>query len=164
MKKLFAFLLTLLPLVSTARVDIAFLELHDRRGKLIQLEPNGRFGHVAISYHGQWLHSRPYYGVELVSLETLQKVGSLAAILTLPLENEPDEATVQKLLGKHFDAKYSWDDDSYYCSELIGKLLKLSPEPMSFQAPVWPPEFQSLNGKLGLSPDDIYRKLGEARQ
>jgi hypothetical protein len=152
-------LIFLFPLLSWASLQVAFLEIHDTQGKVVQFEPNGRFGHLAISYQGQWLHAHPYYGVQLVSESELQKIGSIAVILTLAGRSELDPATVQPLLGKPFDHEYNWSEERYYCSELVGKLLSLPPEPMDFSAAVWPSEFKKHQGEPGLSPDGIFRQL-----
>jgi hypothetical protein len=151
--------LLLLPLFSFASVQVAFLEIRDAKGNLVQLEPGGRFAHVAISYQGQWLEAHPYFGVHLVSFETLKKMGTIALILDLPNTLELDPSQVEPLLGKAFDREYSWSDEKYYCSELVGKILKLKPEPMIFDPSLWPPEYQNYNGEMGLSPDEIFRML-----
>ncbi|MGZ5278793.1 MAG: hypothetical protein ACXWC9_02550 [Pseudobdellovibrionaceae bacterium] len=151
--------LIFLPFLSLASVQVAFLETRDAKGNLVALEPGGRFSHVAVSYQGQWLEAHPYFGVHLVSFEKLENMGTVALILNLPKMAALDPAVVQPLLGKAFDHKYSWDGEKFYCSELVGKLLNLKPEPMIFDPALWPPEYEKSNGELGLSPDDIFSKL-----
>jgi hypothetical protein len=156
-------LLILFPLFSGAAVDVAFVEIRNYNGDLLQLEPNGQFAHIAISYKGKWLHSHPYRGVEIVSMAELEKIGTVKEILPVFDLSELDRTLVETFLGKPYDANFSWDDESIYCSELIGKLLRMEPEPMQFKAEVWPEQFQKFRGKLGLSPDDIYKILSDRR-
>ncbi len=147
------------PLMSLASLQVAFLEIHDAAGNLVQFEPHGRFGHLAISYQGQWLHAHPYYGVQLVREADLQKIGTLAALVTVDGHPDLSPEVVQPLLGKPFDHDYNWDDEKYYCSELVGKLLGLPPQPMDFSAAIWPPEYKKHQGEPGLSPDGIFQQL-----
>lgn len=152
-------LLILFPLLSFASVDVAFIEIRDPNGKLLRLEPDGQFAHIAISFEGKWLHSHPYRGVEAISTAELEKIGTIKEVLTVFEPAELDRALVKKFLGKPYDRAFSWSNDSIYCSELVGKLLKIEPKPMHFAADVWPQQFQKFRGLLGLSPDDIYKIL-----
>lgn len=144
-----------------AEVRVAFLELRDSRGKLVQLEPGGRFAHLAISVGEKWLHAYPGQGVSFTTLEKLEKIGTVAEILVLRERAGLREGDAAAYLGKAYDRRFSWDDSQIYCSELVGKLLKLEPEPMSFQADHWKesPLAGQARGALGLSPDDIFRLL-----
>ncbi|AZZ37217.1 hypothetical protein CIK05_10605 [Bdellovibrio sp. qaytius] len=142
-----------------AKVTVAFLELRNYYGDLIQLEQGGRFAHMAISYKGQWLHAHPLKGVEVVSEEKLKKIGQIKETIELPEVEEISEQQAAQYLGKPFDNNYSWTDDAIYCAELVGKLLNIRPTPMSFDASFWPDQYKALNGKLGLSPDDIFQIL-----
>ncbi len=67
--------LLFIPFYCSAAIDVAFIEIRNYEGKIIQLETNGQFAHVAISYQGNWLHAHPYRGVEIVSKEVLEKTG-----------------------------------------------------------------------------------------
>lgn len=140
-------------------VKIAFMEMPTKDGKLIQLEPGGRFVHVALSYQGQWLHSHPFFGVEVISEEKLQQMGQISEVLVLPSILEPNEEFVQTVKGQKFDAEYSWDNHKMYCSELVGKFLNIDPEPMNFLSAFWPEHYKRYQGQLGLSPDDIHKAL-----
>jgi hypothetical protein len=155
----FLFIALLFPLSSLASVDIAFLEVPNRQGQPRILEAGGRYAHIAISYQKQWLHSHPQRGVEIVSKEILQQTGRVAAIVTLTNDSEPSPSAVKPILGKPYDLAYSWSDESFYCSELVGKLLRVPPEPMNFEPSLWPPQYRTLRGKPGLSPDDLFRLL-----
>ena len=153
------FFLLLLPFCVSAKVDIAFIVMKDRQGQILQLEPQGQFAHIAISYQGQWLHSHPYRGVEIISTESLEHMGTLRKIITISDLDSLDEALVKPLIGKAYDTEYAWNDERIYCSELVAKLLKIEPLPMSFSSPFWSDGFQKIRGELGLSPDDIYKNL-----
>lgn len=157
MKKLISLLL-LLPLFCFASVDVAFVELRGSDGRLLQLERNGQFAHVAIAYQGQWLHSHPLYGVEVISDESLAQMGAMT-VVTVPYRDAVAPAEVEKFLGKAYDRVFSWSDDRIYSSELVAKLLNIEPQPMTFETEFWPPRFQALAGELGISPDDIFLVL-----
>lgn len=142
-----------------ASVSVAFIEMRDAQGHLVQLEPDGRFAHVAISYHGDWLQALPYWGVQLVTTEQLKKVGTIAEIVTLQAGPEPSSQYVDSVLGKPYDYEYTWSDDAFYCSKLVAKILNIPPRPMTFDPHLWPPQFQKYNGRPGMSPDTLYRIL-----
>lgn len=150
--------LIIIPFCCYASVDIAFIEIRSPDGRLVQLEKNGRFAHIAIAYRGQWLHAGPYKGVEIISTRDLQKIGRIT-ILNISNKSEPSKTQVQNVLGKPYDNHFSWDDDHLYCSELVAKILGIPPEPMTFNSSIWPTQSKYLKGNLGLSPDDIFRKL-----
>jgi len=157
------FFLLMAPVYSFAAIDVAFIELRGHDGQLVQLEPNGRFAHVAISYQGGWLHSHPCRGVEVISEDALEKMGSIKAIITIPDLNPLDETQVEKFLGKPYDHNFLWGDDKIYCAELfaktVGKLLNIHPQPMTFASEFWPRRFWNFRGELGISPDDIFLAL-----
>lgn len=154
------FVLLVFPSTLLAQAKVAFLESRDRKGHLVQLEAGGRFSHVAISYKGKWLHSHPFRGVEIVSSEELQKMGHIAEVVSLAETPELSAEQLKNFLGKPYDKDFSWqDDERFYCSELIAKILGLPPEPMKFSAAAWPVRFQKLRGQPGVSPDGLYRKV-----
>lgn len=157
----FLFLL-LFALPAWSQVYVAFIEVRDANGKVLQLENDGRYAHMAISYKGQWLHSYPNRGVELISNNDLEKIGKVTVI---PLKSQPElnSSEVAKFLGKPFDFEFSWDDNKIYCAELVAKLLHLAPAPMQFSASFWPKSYQKFNGQLGISPDDIFQQLQSGR-
>jgi hypothetical protein len=148
--------------VAEARLEVRFIGLRDAHGRLVQLEPGGRFGHIAVGVGEKWLHVHPYRGVELVDRATVEKVGCMVSSIVVENLGEPDFLTLQAWLGLPYDREFSWkSEDAMYCSELVGKVLALEPEPMTFDPRLWPPQFQKFDGELGLSPDDIYRLLVE---
>ncbi|OQW53662.1 MAG: hypothetical protein A4S09_07090 [Proteobacteria bacterium SG_bin7] len=156
--------LLLFPLLSHAAVDIAFLEMRNYKGEIIRLEPSGVFAHIAISYNGAWLHSHPHRGVEIISTENLETMGKVKEIVHLTEFPEITEAQVQTFLNKPYDPEFSWDGSRIYCAELIGKLLGIPPQSMTFKADYWRGRLQHLLvGGLGLSPDDIYKHLKNKR-
>ena len=141
-----------------AKVMVAFIEMRNYHGQIIQLEPGGRFAHSAISYKGQWLQAHPVRGVELVPIDKILQMGEIKEMLEVPDLEELDEQKVKAMLGKPFDHGYLWDDEKIYCSELIAKLLDLPTKPMVF-SDAWPKQYQDLSGLPGLSPDGIYQLL-----
>ena len=152
-----SFVLLFLSVPGFAKTRIAFLEVYGHNGKLVQYEPGGRFSHSAIQFDDigdKWLNAYPGEGVAIVSLADLQHRGVIAEIVEVPFEIKLSQVT--PLLGKPFDFWYSWNDDAYYCSELIGKLLHVPTHPMTFNKEVWPKSYWKLEGTPGLSPDSLY--------
>lgn len=140
-----------------ATTRIAFLELYNSKGELIQYEPNGRFGHTAIQFDeigDHWLNAYPSEGVAIISLQHLQNHGKIADIIEIP--DQVHLQWVQPHLGKPFDFQYSWNDEAFYCTELIGKLLGVPTHPMHFNHKVWPKNYWQLEGTAGLSPDQLW--------
>lgn len=152
-----AFLISFLSLSVWATNKVAFLEVYDSHGRLVQYEPNSRFGHSAILVGDKWLQSYPGEGVQLITWEQLQHRGRIAEILEIPTNIQVADAL--PYLGKPFDFYYTWNDDSFYCSELLAKILGIPPQPMQFNREVWPPTYWPLEGQPGMSPDKIYRIL-----
>ncbi len=157
MKKLLLLLL-LVSQVCGAATRVAFFQLRDANGTLVQLEPGGQFFHAALQLEdGRWIHSHPSNGVEIVN--ELERIGPRAVILAD--ENAPSVSVAQaaEYLGLPFDFKYVWDDShSSYCAKLIARLLNIQPQPMTFSGPFWNGRQPRERG-LGLSPDDIYQIL-----
>lgn len=145
---------------SIASVRVAFFEKYDSKGNLIQLEKNGRFFHVAIEVAGHWLHTDSYRGVELV-VEVPSTYGERVVVLENRSLEAPSFAAIESYLGIAYDKDYLWDNNRLYCSELVSKLLDLEPRPMRFDGSYWKGRDPSdlPNGKLGSSPDLIYRQL-----
>ena len=154
MKTLALLCISLFSLVASARTKVAFLEVYDSRGQLVQYEPGSRFGHSALQVGDKWLQSYPKEGVQLITWQELQHRGRVAAILEIPVDISL--ADVQPYLNHPFDYWYSWDDTAFYCSELLAKVLGIPPEPMQFNHKVWPPAYWPLEGKPGITPDKIY--------
>ncbi len=160
MKNVF-FILTILliPLLSFSQVEVAFIEMRDPQGKLIEFEKDARFSHVAISYHRHWLHTHPFRGVEVVDQKTLEEIGLIVATLLIGDHDEPSDVFVKSIIGSPYESKFSWDSKLYYCSKLVGQFFGLNTEPMDFNAPIWPLYFRKYNGLPGLSPQGAYRQL-----
>lgn len=157
----FFILILLMSIHSFASIEIAFIELRSDNGQLIQFESKGQFIHIAISYRGYWLHSHPFRGVEIVSQDILEKMGTIKTIVTIPELSPLSKSGVEKFLGKPYDPTFSWGDEKIYCSELVAKLLNIDPQPMLFEGKVWSERFRPLKGQLGISPDDIFQFLIE---
>ncbi|MBV2168735.1 MAG: hypothetical protein KUL82_08520 [Bdellovibrio sp.] len=152
----FVFLISLSP-TTFAKTRIAFLELYNQRGELVQYEPGGRFAHTAIQVDelgDQWLNSYPGEGVALISWEQLQERGVIADVIEIPQKIKLSQIT--PYMGRPFDFWYSWSDEALYCTELIAKLLNIPTHPMSFNKKVWPKNYWALEGTPGLSPDGLW--------
>ncbi len=155
---LFFIFLTSLSSTTLAKTRIAFLELYNQRGELVQYEPGGRFAHTAIQFDDlgdQWLNSYPGEGVALISWEQLQERGVIADVIEIPQKVQLSQIT--PYMGRPFDFWYSWSDEALYCTELIAKLLNIPTHPMSFNKKVWPKNYWALEGTPGLSPDGLWK-------
>lgn len=99
MKIIFVFLLSL-PLCSFASIEVAFIEIRNDKNEIIQLEPGGQYAHLAISYRGNWLHSYPPNGVEVISQQDLEKIGTIKTIVTVSAIESVNEEVVRYYLGR----------------------------------------------------------------
>jgi hypothetical protein len=161
---MFVILLFLGPLSQfAAAVEVAFVEAY-KDGKMIQLEPGGRFYHVAIRVGDQWLHAHPHKGVDAVA--DLEPYGHKFYFLRHDLIPEPAREWMQARLGMPFDRTYSWDNpQATYCTRIIAEYLGIQPRTMSFNGQHWliPENVArgelSSRGKQGLSPDELYTEL-----
>lgn len=158
MNKLIFPLLLLLASNAYAKVEVAFIEIVDATGKNVQFEEYGRFGHVAVSYQGKWLHAHPVRGVELV--DNLNEIGFVGAILESEDYEEPTEDFVAENKGRPFSYKEPWSStSSTYCAKLVAQIYGILPETMTFSAKAWKDSAGLPRGELGLSADDLFSKF-----
>jgi hypothetical protein len=137
--------------------EVAFLRGRERDGSYVELEKGGMYAHVAIRYGNGWLQAIPMGGVVLTpgfGSEWIEPV-----LLVNEAEPEPSQENVLRFLHKPYDGRYNWSDAAIYCSELVGKLLHLVPEPMRFDGQHWRSRGDLPWGEPGLSPDGIFRRL-----
>jgi len=144
-----------------SETQVLFLELRNGQGEVLLLEPDFPYAHVAVQLRdGKIIHSHPRGGVQEVTYKQLGNFGTVKESVVIEREtSEISNEEFEKLLGKPYDFGFSWDNDRFYCSELVAKILGISPEPMHFDQALWPPSFWELEGKPGISPGKIYRKL-----
>lgn len=142
-------------------VEVAFLEIELPGKGVLQLEPGGKFAHIAISYRDGWLHSHPRTGVAWTRM--IERFGRVSVVLAHPELPDPTPQQAANYLGRPYDRHYSWTDERIYCSELVAKLLHIPPEPMLFDAPVWSRRRPSIEARYGLSPDDLFRILSQSQ-
>jgi hypothetical protein len=141
-------------------VDVAFLEVHGKNGKPLQLEPGGRFMHVAIRYGGLWLQAHPQGGVNLV--RDIEMYGDVIVILRDSRRPDPRLSAFVSWLGKPFDYSYRWDNPAAtYCTRMVAEVLGIKPLMMEFSSEHWKLHRSPNAGGLGLSPDDLYKILRE---
>ncbi|NBX76310.1 MAG: hypothetical protein EBQ92_07130 [Proteobacteria bacterium] len=144
--------------VCFAQLEVAFLEVKNAKGEIVQLEPDFPYAHVVILWDDKALHSHPRTGVAWSNPSDLDQFGTIKETLSIePIEDF--EQLIERWIGHPYDSRFSWEDDAFYCSELVAKVLGLSPEPMHFDPNLWPPSFSELEGKPGISPGKIYRKI-----
>lgn len=115
--------------------DIIFITSSSGQGKAIQLATKSKYTHVGII-----LQDGPdmmvYHAVEPVKKSTfndflkysedgqyeLMRLKDPQALDAKTLAAITDEA--KKMLGRHYDLAFAWDDRELYCSEYVWKLYK----------------------------------------
>lgn len=143
---------------TASAVEVAFLEFHNEDGRRVELEPGGRFVHVAIRIDGRWLHAHTHEGVALI--DSLEEYGHRIIRLENPLLPDPKLDQFVYWLGKPFDMTYSWrNPKATYCTRLVAELLNVPPQPMQFASDHWRLASVKPIGEPGLSPDDLFRIL-----
>ena len=141
-----------------AKVEVAFLQLRHPSGEIVQFEKGGEFGHVAVSYKGQWLHAHPKDGVVLT--DDLSDIGTISVILMNEDLDEPTEAFIAAVLGTPFDIRKAWDDLGFtYCTKLIALYYGIDPQIMTFSSQGWKGIKNLPRGEKGLSADDLFKAL-----
>lgn len=158
MKKLMLAFFLFFSASTFATVKMAFLQLKHPDGRIVQFEKGGEFGHVAVSYKGQWLHAHPKRGVELI--DRLDDLGTIAVILKSEEWVEPTDAFVESILGLPFSIRKAWDDERFsYCTKLIARYYDMEPKIMNFSSASWKGIPDLPRGQKGLSADDLYQAL-----
>lgn len=147
--------------LAPAQVKIAFIKVYTPNCNLVYLEPPFEYSHVAISYQDGWLNAHPKHGVQFTkTLEELDFPKTQYKIMEHPLMSEIEYHEVQNIIGKPYDSSFNWKtNQSFYCTELVAKLIGVKPVPMYFDPKVWPPQYQKLNGQPGISPFLLLQKM-----
>lgn len=140
-------------------VEVGFLELRQWNGSLRLLEPDFRFGHVAVKVNNKWLHAHPVRGVEWVERHELEKLGRIALTVSVALPTRLTWSELSSWIGRPYDTDFTWEDDRMYCSELVAKVLGIPAEPMHFDPALWPANYLALEGRPGISPGGVFRAL-----
>ncbi|MEZ4813876.1 MAG: hypothetical protein R3A80_01550 [Bdellovibrionota bacterium] len=141
-------------------IDIAFFVRTQANGQIEVYEEGTLYSHVAIRVGDQWLEARPWYGVHLTN--DTSSMGVITEILSDPSIPEPNDAFLEKVLGKKYFLFADWDDPEIYnCTKLVAKLLGIEPNPMNFDPMLWGNRFQEYLGKPGLSVGELYTELEE---
>lgn len=138
---------------------IAWIEMRDLKGQVIQLEPDFLYAHVALQVGEKWLHAHPKRGVEVSDLAELVKIGSIKEVWASNKEDDSYLDHVSFFVGREFDSEFSWSDEKIYCAELIAKLLSIAPSPMHFDEKFWDPWFKKYEGLPGSSPSKLYSEV-----
>ena len=141
-----------------ASLEVSFLEVRNSKGEVIQLEPDFPYAHVVISWEGRLLHSHPRTGVVWTDLKEVNQFGTVKETISIDAM-EGMFQQIEPWMGRPYDSQFTWGNDAFYCSELVAKVLGISPEPMHFDPNLWPEKFWELEGEPGISPGKIYRKI-----
>ncbi len=139
--------------------DVAFLTAYRRDGSLIRLKRNEAFFHVFIKHDELWYNAAP--GKKVEGVKNFRDAGFRYFTITILRKTEhkfPYER-LAPFLGLPYDYGFSWSDEAIYCSELIAKILDISPGPMYFDPTIWQKKYWKLNGRPGISPDQVFYKL-----
>ncbi len=118
--------------------DIIFHPSNSRQSTAIKLATNSEYSHCGIIYESKG-KLYVFEAVQPVKLTPLQDwidrgVNGHYVVKRLKDANKILTPTVlktmfnygKKQLGKNYDDKFSWDDDTMYCSEIIWKMYKQS--------------------------------------
>jgi len=162
--KLWPFIASLaLSMSASAKTEtrLAWMELKDLAGQVIQLEPGFQYSHVAIQVGELWLHADPKQGVVLNDFNELKNLGEIKEVWASQEEDDSYLQNISFFIGKAFDSEFSWSDERIYCAELVAKLLDIPPSPMHFDDKFWDPWFKKYEGLPGSSPSKLY---SEAKQ
>lgn len=185
MIKMFLFFIFLLSLSVAANElktgDVLVQPLDCYLCNLIEAEEESIYSHIGVVFvKNKEIKVFESFGrVKEVDLKTfLAKTQKNQKVLWLrPNENiNPDNDTdndqfyrtyLQDFDQKSYDAEFSWDNDSYYCSELVAKLLnefltvKIPTKKMHFDRNrmLWENHFHGNipDGEEGIAPSDFLR-------
>lgn len=142
---------------------VAFFE-YPPETKGMRFEQGGRFFHLALQTELGWIHAIQKGGVQLIQEPLPLPLGEIL-ILTDP-KYALTTTEVESVMGLQFSTWSEWDDPkTMSCSKLVGKLLQLIPKPMDFSTNYWKqieaiyPNIRLPHGRLGISPDEVYRQL-----
>jgi uncharacterized protein YycO len=115
--------------------DIVFISSASGQGKAIQLATKSKYTHVGIVLQDK-SGLMVYHAVEPVKKSTFEDFLKYSQdgqyeLMRLKDPNLLDAKTLagitdeaRKMLGKHYDLAFSWDDKELYCSEYVWKLYK----------------------------------------
>ena len=151
---------TLLALALTSfaprAATVALLENYFE-GKRLELEPGGRFSHVALKVGDRYLHAHQAVGVELT--DSLERFGVCIELFENPDVPEPTPEQVREALALRYHPRHEWaaHDGTTYSARLVGELLGIAPRPALYQTEIWT-GFRP-GSVVGLSPDDIHRVI-----
>lgn len=140
-------------------VEVAFFTFRKPDGTVLELEPRGKFAHVAIRVGSQWMHAHPYRGVDFV--DRLSQIGHEWTVLANDNVQPLSLMNVARFTKLKYDSRFRWEaEDSTYCSKLVGQILKIDPLPAAFEVQAWDHlRTEQREGSLGLSPDDLFTIL-----
>jgi hypothetical protein len=113
--------------------DVVFQSLpYDPLVVAIEGATDSPFSHCGLvaRRNGRWIVIEAYGGVEetpLWSWLARGRGGGFAAYRLRPQHAQQIPqmiANARKMLGRPYDARYRWDDEQIYCSELVGKAFE----------------------------------------
>lgn len=156
--------------------DVILLDLDCYSCQKIEDETFGPYSHsgVIVEVAGKKVVAQSLSKVHHVTIKAFLNFASKPALHLRPKEITPEQKTylselyLQKYQGHLFDHDFLWDNETYYCSEFIYKLLNdaqvlndLVAAPMDFSRnyDFWKIYFhgEPPQGELGISPNDFLR-------
>lgn len=156
--------------------DVILLDLDCYSCQKIEDETFGPYSHsgLVLEVNGKKVVAQSLSSVHHVSIKAFLGFSNKPALHLRPINISKDQQIIlnetyqEKYFGQLFDHDYLWDNDTYYCSEFIYKLLSdahvlkdLAPSVMDFSRnyDFWKIYFHSEppQGELGISPNDFFR-------
>ncbi len=138
--------------------EIAYFIKKNPDGTLEVYDERSPYSHVAIRVGEEWLHARPYFGVELTSdPSAMGEIHKIYFDSTIP---EPTEEFLGSVLGKKYFLFADWHDPEVFnCTKLVARYLEIPPNPMEFDTAIWDGRFEEFLGKPGLSLAELEDEL-----
>jgi len=115
--------------------DILFITSASGQGKAIQLATKSKYTHVGIVFVENG-NTYVYHAVEPVMKSTLDEFLQYSSDGKYTVKRLKDSTILKsadiekmrqaalKLVGKHYDIYFNWNDEEWYCSEFIWKLYQ----------------------------------------
>lgn len=156
--------------------DVILLDLDCYSCQKIEDETFGPYSHsgLVLEVDGKKVVAQSLSSVHHVAIKAFLGFSNKPALHLRPTNITKNQQRIlnetyrDKYFGQLFDHDFLWDDETYYCSEFIYKILNeanilndLAPWPMNFSRnyDFWKTYFHNEppQGELGISPNDFFR-------
>lgn len=107
--------------------DVVFIKSQSAQAKLLKLTTGSEWSHVGMAFKrdGNWDIIEAVQPVQWTSLYSFIRRSKFLAFsvkrATFPFDAKAVRAYSEDKLGKDYDLLFSWDQNRWYCSELVWK-------------------------------------------